>query len=185
MARGKKQSGAIQDWTAEKIKERWLKDKDTARAIQRVELSMRKLDEGEKLVASFPDASVLYSGHSKNISPQELLEPFQERAALLALTQELQENQLTNASLPDQSAQSDTKFSRIHWLGYRTDLERAFKILQPLLGCTQADWERHFNWKGKDLDGAAYDGSRDNNSSTRSSEIVTLEQEAKDFKKVK
>ncbi len=171
------------NWTAVEIKEQWLKDRDTARAIQRAEFQLRKMEEGSKTASRFLDPSVLYMGHAEYVTPKKLSEPFQEQAALLALIQELQENLPANVSLNDQPSPIEKELSRIPWKGGRSNFGRVYIILQKYLGCTPAEWERHFSGKGgKSMKGAVSDAGREDISHTTSSEIVSLNEAAKDFK---
>ena len=176
MSDDRDERGTIQDWTAEKIKVQWLNDKDTARAIQRAELSMRKLDEGEKIAVRFPDPSVFDMGKAKYASPQELLEPFHERAALLTLIQELQESENITPSIME-SVNCSEQLGRIIWKGYKSDLGRIYiRLSKGLLECSAAEWERHFiGPKGQDMAGAVENAKKLDHSTSRSAEIVALE----------
>ena len=168
------------NWTAAKIREQWLNDQDADRAIQRAEFQLRKMDEGSRMTAHFPDPSILYTGHAVLVTPQKLSESIQgeqkERAALLSLIQELQEYQAMTPSA-DRSKRISEQLGRMVWKGAKADLGRIYGGLPSrLLDCSAAEWERHFvGPNGEDMTGAVENAQRLKNSTSRSAEIVALE----------
>jgi hypothetical protein len=71
---------------------------------------------------------------------------------------------------------------RIRWNGTKADFGRVYNILGHLLGCTKADWERHFMGPhGDDMTGAV-DNADDRPG--RTSELPALKCAAKEMKPI-
>ena len=72
--------------------------------------------------------------------------------------------------------------SRLVWKGKKADLGRVYRILGPLLGCTGAEWERHFMGPGGESMDGAVDNERKDGGMGRTNELPALRAAVKGMK---
>jgi hypothetical protein len=131
--------------TAAMIRAQWEKEKDTARAIIKTEFAMVRIrEEIEHAPICLEPNAFVFCGR-RLITDEELQAPFIEKEALLCLLQELKEFQLAEAVNPTDVSSPTQQLVAIFWKGYRADVILTFEVLKQELGCSQIEWERHFD----------------------------------------
>jgi hypothetical protein len=175
------------NWTAASIRDQWNKDGDVERALKRVNRELRRTKEETDMMSRYPDPSVLYDPtmgmHASMVTPEELQRPIAEQRELLNLLQELEELQSPNAPKSKNASNPSMGLQPIVWKGVGLDLGRTFLAIENLLDCTQSEWERHFiGPKGETFEGVVSEAKRNSNSISRSSAVIKLQGQTKDYK---
>jgi|GEM_PF-6891042 hypothetical protein len=137
MAKASKQTAAL-------IRKQWEKDKDTARALIQTDFALVRIREEIEHAPIRLEPNAFVFCDRRLIKDEELQAPFFEKEALLCLLQELKEFQLTENTNTADYSNSAQQPNVIFWKGYRSDIIITFEILRKNLGCSKAEWERHF-----------------------------------------